>query len=161
MEIASIAQRMSWAARRRTSRLEDEAYCLMGIFGINMPLLYGEGENAFIRLQHEIMRVSNDHSLFAWKSADARGGVLATCAAAFRDCRNIIQLEESDAINESFTINNIGISLDVPFIGIGPQGHGLALLNCKQQNQADDKRIAIHIRDVSLTMTRFTRIMTQ
>ncbi|KAH7922675.1 HET-domain-containing protein [Leucogyrophana mollusca] len=62
----SVAKKMSWAAQRRTTRVEDRAYSLMGIFGIHMPLLYGEGENAFIRLQHEIMRTSNDQSIFAW-----------------------------------------------------------------------------------------------
>ncbi|TFK78589.1 hypothetical protein K466DRAFT_534374, partial [Polyporus arcularius HHB13444] len=62
----SIAQRMSWAARRTTTRLEDEAYCLMGIFDVNMPTLYGEGRRAFRRLQEEIMRRSVDPSLFAW-----------------------------------------------------------------------------------------------
>ena len=47
----SVAQKMSWAAGRRTTRLEDEAYCLMGLFDVNMPLLYGEGRKAFSRLQ--------------------------------------------------------------------------------------------------------------
>ena len=65
LEDASIAQRMSWASKRETTRVEDAAYCLMGIFSIHMPMLYGEGERAFIRLQEEIMRVSDDHSLFA------------------------------------------------------------------------------------------------
>jgi hypothetical protein len=51
-----IAERMHWASSRVTTRLEDLAYCLMGIFNVNMPLLYGEGEKAFIRLQKEIMR---------------------------------------------------------------------------------------------------------
>ena len=39
---------MSWASRRVTTRDEDIAYCLLGIFSVNMPLLYGEGEKAFI-----------------------------------------------------------------------------------------------------------------
>jgi hypothetical protein len=47
----SIAMRMSWAADRETTRTEDLAYCLLGIFEVNMPLLYGEGERAFLRLQ--------------------------------------------------------------------------------------------------------------
>jgi hypothetical protein len=47
----SIAMRMSWAADRETTRGEDLAYCLLGIFQVNMPLLYGEGERAFLRLQ--------------------------------------------------------------------------------------------------------------
>jgi hypothetical protein len=50
LECASVAQRMSWASKRGTTRVEDLAYCLIGIFGINIPMLYGEGDRAFIRL---------------------------------------------------------------------------------------------------------------
>lgn len=57
---------MSWAAKIHTTRAEDIAYCLMGIFDVNMPLLYGEGEKAFYRLQEEIARGSTDMTLFAW-----------------------------------------------------------------------------------------------
>lgn len=63
---ASAAKKMSWAAHRNTSRIEDIAYCLMGLFGVNMPLLYGEGNKAFVRLQQEIARTTGDHSIFAW-----------------------------------------------------------------------------------------------
>ncbi len=49
-----INERMSWAAKRETKRKEDEAYSLLGIFNIHMPLIYGEGkENAFFRLKEE------------------------------------------------------------------------------------------------------------
>lgn len=61
-----IAQRMSWAASRTTTRIEDRAYSLLGIFNVNMPMLYGEGTNAFRRLQEEIIKRSNDTSIFAW-----------------------------------------------------------------------------------------------
>ncbi|KAH9212847.1 hypothetical protein DL95DRAFT_447360 [Leptodontidium sp. 2 PMI_412] len=51
----SIEERMLWAAKRTAKRKEDEAYSLLGIFGLHMPLIYGEGrENAFIRLEREI-----------------------------------------------------------------------------------------------------------
>ncbi|XXH03373.1 translation initiation factor eIF-2 beta subunit [Hypoxylon texense] len=67
VQLASIAQRMSWAANRETSRDEDVAYCLLGIFDVNMPLIYGEGTKAFQRLQEEIMKAyPEDHTLFAW-----------------------------------------------------------------------------------------------
>ena len=62
---ASIAQKMSWAAGRQTTRIKDTAYCLLGLFGVNMPLLYGEGDKAFTRLQHEILKSSHDESIFA------------------------------------------------------------------------------------------------
>ena len=63
---ASIARRMSWAAERETTRVEDEAYCLLGLFDINMPTLYGEGRKAFHRLQAELVKQSIDTTLFAW-----------------------------------------------------------------------------------------------
>ncbi|KAK3630929.1 hypothetical protein LTR56_017202 [Elasticomyces elasticus] len=63
----SIAERMSWAAYRHATRLEDVAYSLFGLFDINLPLLYGEGRKAFIRLQKEIVRVSTDDSILAWQ----------------------------------------------------------------------------------------------
>jgi hypothetical protein len=69
LQLLSVAQRLSWAASRQTTRPEDLAYCLMGLFGVHMPLLYGEGEEkAFVRLQAEIANNTNDQSLFAWGS---------------------------------------------------------------------------------------------
>ena len=63
---APIAVRMSWASIRNTTRLEDEAYCLFGLFNVNMPTIYGEGRQAFQRLQQEIVKQSLDTTLFAW-----------------------------------------------------------------------------------------------
>ena len=62
----SVARRLSWASSRNTTRVEDAAYSLMGLFDINMPTIYGEGPRAFRRLQEEIMRTSPDHTLFTW-----------------------------------------------------------------------------------------------
>lgn len=67
-EEISVATRMSWAAGRQTTRVEDRAYSLLGLFGVYMPTIYGEGEHAFVRLQIEIMKSFNDQSIFAWKS---------------------------------------------------------------------------------------------
>lgn len=64
--VKSVAARMSWAASRQTTRVEDQAYCLLGLFNVNMPLLYGEGQKAFLRLQEEIAKILDDESLFAW-----------------------------------------------------------------------------------------------
>ena len=63
---SSVAVKMSWASTRGTTRIEDEAYSLLGLFDINIPLLYGEGEKAFLRLQQEIIRSSDDESVLAW-----------------------------------------------------------------------------------------------
>lgn len=62
----SVAQKMSWASKRKTTRDEDIAYCMIGIFDINMPMLYGEGRKAFTRLQEHILANFDDDSIFAW-----------------------------------------------------------------------------------------------
>ncbi|KAI0645451.1 heterokaryon incompatibility protein-domain-containing protein [Trametes meyenii] len=62
----SVARRFSWASRRSTRRLEDEAYCLMGLFGVRIQMDYGEGSNAFVRLQKRILAEVYDHTLFSW-----------------------------------------------------------------------------------------------
>ncbi|KAK0734629.1 heterokaryon incompatibility protein-domain-containing protein [Lasiosphaeria miniovina] len=90
----SVATRMSWAASRETTRLEDIAYCLLGVFSVNMPLLYGEGRRAFVRLQEAILRETDDQSIFAWKSLsrDAPNhlsGLLADSPKLFQTARNI------------------------------------------------------------------------
>ncbi|KAJ4244804.1 hypothetical protein NW762_014382 [Fusarium torreyae] len=97
---ASIAQRMAWASGRITKRLEDIAYGLMGIFDVNMPLLYGEKHKAFIRLQEEILKKSNDESIFAWgqqgrnHESNQRYGLLATSPKEFSASATIIGFPE-------------------------------------------------------------------
>ena len=68
MDSIPVSRKMFWASSRETQRPEDEAYSLLGIFGINMPAIYGEGHRAFIRLQEEILKTTLDHSIFAWGS---------------------------------------------------------------------------------------------
>ncbi|KAI6135394.1 hypothetical protein EV401DRAFT_1882024 [Pisolithus croceorrhizus] len=95
----SVAQIMSWAARRKTECNEDRAYSLMGLFGVNMPMLYGEGRRAFRRLQLEIIREFSDHSIFAWKPRIPRtGSVLAEDPSDFRGCGDIKKLEPNEFI---------------------------------------------------------------
>ncbi|KIX02910.1 uncharacterized protein Z518_08853 [Rhinocladiella mackenziei CBS 650.93] len=49
-------EKIRWAAKRHTKKIEDKAYCLLGIFGVFMSLRYGEGDNAFSRLEKKINR---------------------------------------------------------------------------------------------------------
>ena len=112
VRFASIAQRMSWASARTTSRPEDMAYCLLGIFGVNMPLLYGEGANkAFIRLQKEILAFSSDETIFAWASTESFSGVLATSANHFNDSSNIIRVDSAEDARAPLMMTNKGLSL--------------------------------------------------
>jgi len=159
LENASVAQRMSWAAKRETTRIEDRAYSLMGIFGIFMPMLYGEGERAFIRLQEEIMKTSEDHSLFAWRSNHDHGGILATSPSAFVDSGDIVQISPFILVSNPLTTSSRGVRLTARLLEKDQHGLGLAILECTLQGMArmESMRLAIYIRDVSLKNQDFVR----
>ncbi|KAG6330763.1 hypothetical protein ID866_8325 [Astraeus odoratus] len=124
-----VAGIMSWSADRRTTREEDRAYSLLGLFGVHMPMLYGEGKNAFKRLQLEIIRTSNDQSIFAWDPRGhlrRTGSVLADDPSLFRDCSKITKLETDEFIKYcegephaaerigTFPVTNRGIQIWMP-----------------------------------------------
>jgi hypothetical protein len=119
---ASISARMSWASRRETTRKEDVAYSLLGIFGVSMLALYGEGGyQAFIRLQEEIIKKSDDQTILAW-SRDLKedlnlrfGGALASSPADFASCGHFIPDELGDRWGP-FTMTNQGLQIELPLI---------------------------------------------
>ncbi|KAF2186629.1 HET domain protein [Zopfia rhizophila CBS 207.26] len=139
----SIAKRMSWAFKRTTTKVEDVAYSLLGLFGVNMPMLYGEGERAFIRLQEEIMKQSDDHSLFAWSSSDScYRGLLAKSPADFRDCSNIIS-SRSRLNRAPYSVTNIGISIQLPMV-TWAMNTCLAALDCEVEG-VHNSRVGIFL----------------
>ncbi|KAL8651632.1 MAG: hypothetical protein Q9226_004613 [Calogaya cf. arnoldii] len=115
IESASVAVRMSWVARRTTSRSEDMAYCLLGLFDINMPLLYGEGaEKAFLRLQTEIIKESDDETIFAWTTNTPQSGILATHPSFFVNARAIRRYPMFASGELRYWMTNKGLALQVP-----------------------------------------------
>ena len=120
-QTASIAQRMFWASHRVTTREEDRSYSLFGIFDIAAPLIYGEGSKSFIRLQEEIMKTSNDESVFAWISRPAEvfrpytdrmppeGNMLAMSPADFSDSNDIERTPLN--MDRAMVVNGNGIDM--------------------------------------------------
>lgn len=108
----SVAQKMSWAASRQTTRLEDAAYCLMGLFDVNMPLLYGEGRKAFLRLQQAIMQRTEDQTIFAWSCPDHEhshtllSGMMAPSPQYFKDASQIEILDRDHDFQGPFEVVN-------------------------------------------------------
>lgn len=164
----SIAQRMSWAARRQTTRPEDMAYCLMGIFSVNMPMLYGEGgEKAFLRLQEEIMKQSDDQTIFAWTDKSASryrlSGLLATTPAHFEDSQDIIAYRQLEP-TPPYAMTNRGLRIDLPLHDLQPdlRGHDIiALLRCgisqDIKGQTGYKFLAICLTRLSTFDNRYAR----
>ena len=106
LSTCSVAQRMSWAANRVTTRVEDRAYSLMGLFDVNMPMIYGEREKAFLRLQQHIIQKSKDESIFAWATEFSSNtktsfGIFAPSPLAYAICSNIVQTHGSHGFSES------------------------------------------------------------
>ncbi|OBZ70586.1 hypothetical protein A0H81_09234 [Grifola frondosa] len=134
----SVAKRMSWASGRSTTREEDRSYSLMGLFGVNMPVLYGEGSRAFIRLQHEIIKLSNDPTIFAWSGSDhTETSPLASSPDDFRQSSDIIRIPHesfarhfpgADLVPEH-SVTNYGVRIRLPLVS-RPSGTFLAVLAC-------------------------------
>ncbi|KAG8527669.1 uncharacterized protein KY384_007822 [Bacidia gigantensis] len=111
-DTSSIAQRMSWASKRVTKYGEDIAYCLLGIFNVNMPLLYGEGrKKAFLRLQEEIIKQSDDHTIFSWHiHREDQPGLLADEPKAFSNCQDTKALRSRKG-RSPYSLSNRGLSI--------------------------------------------------
>ena len=119
LSTASVAQKMSWLAKRQTKRGEDIAYCMLGIFDVNMPLLYGEGKTkAFRRLQSEILKTSYDDSIFVWNNPDLwSSGLLANSPHDFIDCGNIKSsaFEMGEGVSRRPpSLTSLGVEMELP-----------------------------------------------
>lgn len=159
---ASIAQKMSWAARRQTTRIEDEAYCLLGIFKVNMPLMYEEGSNAFKRLQQEIIKSSNDESIFAWTSKTLWfSGLLANHPRDFSDSGDIIQKNDTDLGRAPYAITNQGLQIELVALESASQNAGPfeSPLQCTREGSGKDTLITLHLTvlDDKKSVTRVRR----
>lgn len=152
LRLISVARKISWAAKRKTTRVEDMAYCLLGLFDISMPMLYGEGNKAFRRLQENIVREYDDHSLFAWRATSSghHSGLFAESPADFASSANIVPslgrrsepaLVTSRGVRISaFLTKSQDASLDESVV--------LGVLNCRSLDfdMEKTKRIAIALR---------------
>jgi hypothetical protein len=161
----SVGRRMSWASQRETTRPEDVAYSLLGIFDVNMPLLYGEGDKAFIRLQEEIMKKSEDQSILAWQDtpesavASPIRGILAKSPRDFANFRmkpqsvehpherQIIPFEDHHAPKSPVALTNRGLRVTAVFEDLEPWKplHSIKLgLNCIE-NEDLSRVVAIYL----------------
>ncbi len=144
-----VAERMSWASRRQTTRTEDIAYCLMGLFNINMPILYGEGAHkAFRRLQDEIIKTSFDQTIFAWRGPYESSGLLARTPADFADTP-LLGLWRPNTL-KPFVMTNIGLSISLPLQGLpsAPWHTVRAALQCDVSTDQGWKILLISLRPV-------------
>lgn len=157
---ATVAQRFSWMAGRVTTRPEDLAYCLLGIFDVSMPMLYGEGERAFVRLQEEIIKDSDDQSVFAWDASGAAEGVQGVGALArhpgqFRDSAGVECLPDRTG---PYALTNKGLQITLPIIELAEEpGRKIALLSCSDARDVSS-RIGIRVQPDGLRSATYRRL---
>lgn len=161
LESASVAKRMSWAARRKTTRPEDIAYCLMGIFSVNMPMLYGEGERAFLRLQEEIMKQSDDQSLFAWVDEEADPdkphGLLAKSPSNFGKSDTVIPYQDWEP-RPPYSMTNRGLRIDLHLNRLEEDIY-VATIDCPAPPDYEDSSfLAIYLRKLTAGDHQYARV---
>ncbi|RFU75375.1 het domain [Trichoderma arundinaceum] len=147
LHTASVAQRMSWAAQRHTKRKEDLAYCLLGIFDVTMPMIYGEGgEKAFFRLQEQIMKITRDDSILAWglgnngpsannTSQAVAGRILAMAPENFANSGHIVRREQSLTFTSSIDMSGGSLRAYLPLVTTST-GNLIGLLSCGPEDNA-------------------------
>lgn len=138
---------MFWASRRDTTRREDRAYCLLGIFDVQLPIIYGEYEKSFFRLQKELLeRYPNDQSIFAWTGvSDSHSGLLATSPAEFKSSGDFWRGRNSTRSNPQN--RPVATAIDVSVrLSLRPYTNDidLAVLNCVRE--PSHRTVAIFIR---------------
>ena len=113
---ACIATKMSWLARRETSKIEDMAYCMFGLFEVSTYVKYGEGEAAFLRLQEELIKQRpGDESIFAWKSSRITTcGLLAPWPTCYLGCENLTVVSTKFRQRKPYTVANGGVEFQLP-----------------------------------------------
>ncbi|KAG6362695.1 hypothetical protein INS49_007788 [Diaporthe citri] len=166
----SVANRMRWASKRKTTRKEDMAYCLMGLFSVSMPLLYGEGGvRSFIRLQNEILQATDDQTISAWSTPPGSkdniraSGLLAESPAYFRDAPSMYPMSDwyQPEISTPWSMTNRGLMVQLYLQPSKSDGSTkedsaddfVAVLNCSAEISRVDYLGREWIRDYSPTIS--------
>jgi len=141
----SLAERFSWASKRKTTRIEDVAYCLLGLFGVSMPLLYGEGSSAFLRLQQVIVDQTDDETIFAWSGVDqGGGGLFAPHPVHFLESATIQQSKEHTQ-RPSVVKTNRGHQIECQMLPCDMNTY-IVPLQCERQiRNSEAQRLAIFL----------------
>jgi hypothetical protein len=164
----SVGHRMSWFRGRETRVPEDNAYCLMGLFDVHMPTIYGEGlESAFRRLQEEIIKYSDDHTIFAWKDTyhpahewddSMQVDLLARSPRCFSDTGNFCH-KPNRWNNKPYRMTNKGLSISVYLLQHRKRGNDIfiATLDCPVAGQGN-LYLGVYLKRLSAATQQYCRV---
>jgi hypothetical protein len=113
--INRVNEMMVWASKRKTTRVEDMAYCLIGIFNVPLSIAYGEGRMAFHRLQVEIVQRSHDRGLFVWNgpssSQSPLNSMFAAGPEAFKYESPLTGEDTAGSADPTYALTNYGLRM--------------------------------------------------
>lgn len=127
----SVGRRMSWASACSYDREEDLAYALIGLFGIRILILYGEKHLAFLRLQDEISKSTDDAS-FQGSFAGRLGPIQLKNTEAFSLTTQLssVILPPSLRFRPCASMETCNLSAQVWSIRVYPSATALAPISC-------------------------------
>ncbi|KAK1835273.1 heterokaryon incompatibility protein-domain-containing protein [Podospora conica] len=171
LESFSVSARMLWAAGRQTTRVEDRAYSLMGIFDVNMPLLYGEGSKAFQRLQEIILTQTDDQSILAFVPFFEQTYALAERPGQFvpglENYQHIPTIEAMTLVSKNIEADVLLAPLDLPKddevfwesnYNPSTERYYLAILHCNVDGNVLE-RVAIMLKAINTDANTFARVI--
>lgn len=148
--LASAAEKLSWIARRHTTREEDIVYCMLGVFQVTMEVRYGEGATAaFIRFQEKIITTSIDHTIFCWSMSDGTiksstgPSILAPSPYQFRSMSGTFSKFPDDDSLSSYEISNGGLRIDLPIVFGSCRFY--VMLNASRWYEGESTRLCIPV----------------
>lgn len=136
---------------------------------VHMPLIYGEGDKAFMRLQLEILKKVDDDSLYAWTAPLDRSGLLATSPSAFANSGEIVQLNfPTDTVPWlPAVMTSIGLELRSRYERVDrhtaniDQRHGVHTINAALPTQTEGQvTMVMHCGPRASSHRPFTRYVT-
>ncbi|KAH7909625.1 hypothetical protein BJ138DRAFT_1154769 [Hygrophoropsis aurantiaca] len=118
-----VREKMSWASTRRTTKVEDVAYSLIGIFDVSLMVAYGEGRRAFFRLLETIVQQSNGLDIFQWKGEPSPHNIALPSSPRcypYRGDRGFA-LRPDRTGDQFFALTNIGLRIKLLIIPVSCQ----------------------------------------
>ena len=166
MKDTCASQIMFWASKRQTTRIEDRAYSLLGLFDISLPIIYGEGPRAFRRLQEEIIRSTFDHTIFAWSLPEQikYSSLLANSPDDFAQSGNIRKMPferysltfDAGKGRMDYSLTNVGLEITLPYKKI--YGHMSSIAVCIACVHSDtNKAVVLYLRHLDRPANHFFR----
>ncbi|KAF8846757.1 hypothetical protein BDZ45DRAFT_784977 [Acephala macrosclerotiorum] len=164
----SVIERMSWATSRAITCKENMVYSLLGIFDVNIPLIYGEKKvKALKRFREEIEKASKVTAHLVIRELLIRAGIKREDFSVVFSLSNVSDIEFFVAREEEFlemhrTLSDDGSRRIVIFHGLGGIGKTqLSVAYVKRHKDSYSAIFWLNIKDKDFLKQSFAKVARQ